>query len=79
MEEAPVKAEPLVSITTVRESDWNPYPDIVRIPMSDGTVQNYQIITPQPHPAFKAVINLLDKLPTYGGYKAPEIKKRRRL
>ena len=79
MGEAVEKAEPLVSVTTVRECEWNPYPDIVRIPMSDGTVQNYQILVPQPHPAFKKVVDLLDKLPVYGGYKAPEIKKRRRL
>lgn len=79
MEAAPKKAEPLIEMVTIRETDWNPYPDIVRVPMTDGTVQNYQIVVPQPHPAFQQVIHLLDKLPVYGGYKAPEIKKRRRL
>ena len=77
MEAALKKAEPLIEMVTIRETDWNPYPDIVRVPMTDGTVQNYQIVVPQPHPAFQRVINLLDKLPVYGGYKAPETKKRR--
>ena len=78
MSEAVERAEPLVNVTPVRTSDWNKYPDIVRIPMDDGTVQDYQIVIQQPHPAFKKVVDLLDKLPVYGGYKAPEIKKRRR-
>lgn len=69
--ESPEQANPLASVTPVRKSEWNKYPDIVRIPMDDGTVQDYEIIVRQPHPAFQKVINLLDSMPVYGGYKAP--------
>lgn len=72
------RVKPLLNVTGTCDTDESDYYDVIRLPMEDGTVVDYQRIIHQ-QPAFKRVMNLLDKLPVYGGYKAPEIKKSRRL
>ena len=71
--------EPLVVVRTIYDGDWSTYPERIRVPMGDGHVATYRLETQQPHPAFRMVIDLLDKMPVYGGYKYEEKKKRRRL
>lgn len=64
-----IKAAPLARVKFEYERDISQYPDTIRVPMSDGNVVTYRIDIQQPHPSFKAVIDLFDKLPVYGGYK----------
>lgn len=72
------RVNPLADVTPLWDGEWDVYPPVIRVAMEDGTVRDYQLESNQ-QPAFRRVISLLDKLPIYGGYKAPAIKKRRRL
>ena len=72
------RIHPLAEVKPIWEHDWSDYPDIIRVAMEDGKVINYYIDVELPHPAFTKAMDLIDKLPVYGGYKAPETKKRRR-
>jgi len=72
------RIEPIPDVVPVWEHEWSEYPEEIVVGFKNGHFARYQLYVEQPHPAFQKVINLLDKLPVYGGYKAPEIKKRRR-
>lgn len=81
MSEKSLPVKPLASVNAVWEHDWSEYPDLIRVPMEDGKVVTYRIDTKQPHPQFLSAMDLLKKLPVYGGYqyREPEKKKRRGL
>ena len=68
------RAKPLAKVVAIYERDDSQYPETVRIAMDDGLVIDYRIDIPQP--GFQKAMGLLDKLPIYGGYKAPKMKKR---
>ena len=69
---------PLADVTPIWEHDYSDYPDMIRVAMADGTVVNYRIDVRLPHPAFKSVMKLMERVP-YGisqyGYKAKHEKK----
>jgi hypothetical protein len=69
---------PLADVTGVWSSDFSEYPDRIRVAMSDGKVIDYRLDIDQPHPAFRNVMGLLEKIP-YGiskaGYRARHTKK----
>lgn len=69
---------PLADVTPVWEHDYSDYPDMIRVAMEDGKVVNYRIDVQMPHPAFRKVMKLMEKIP-YGvsqyGYKARHGKK----
>ena len=74
-------AKPLATISAIWDKGSKArYPETVRVPMDDGHVITYRIDIEQPHPQFLNAMELLKKLPVYGGYKykGPEDKKRRR-
>lgn len=56
---------PIPDVFPVWEHDWSDYPDMIRVAMADGNVVNYRIDVELPHPAFKRVMKLLEKIP-YG-------------
>ena len=72
------RARPLVPLKAIYNEDISEYPLVLRVPMDNGNVVDYQIAIEMPPPAFKRVMKLLDKIP-YGlsdkGYKAKHIKK----
>ena len=72
------KVKPLADVTSIYDREDSEYPETLRVPMSNGMVVDYVLKIEQPHPAFREVMHLLDRMPAYG-YKAPETKKRRRL
>lgn len=53
MDDMKRRKKPLAAVTAVWETDkTSKYPDVIRVPMEDGTVVNYRIDTEQPHPCF---------------------------
>ena len=74
----PHQALPLAGVTGIWSDPDSIYPDVIRVAMSNGKVVDYRIDVQQPHPAFKRVMGLLEKIP-YGasehGYKAKHAKK----
>ena len=77
-EEGPLegKIEPLIDVAPYWERETSVYPDTVRITMADGKVVTYRLDVEQPHPAFSAVMEALEKLPVYGGEEVPGYKAR---
>ena len=69
---------PLADVTPIWDHDYSDYPDLIRVAMEDGKVVNYRIDVQMPHPAFRKVMKLMEKIP-YGvsqyGYKARHGKK----
>ena len=74
------RVNPLAGATPVwGKDDFYRYPPVVRIAMEDGTVQDYAHIVRQPEPNFLLAMEALDRMfEAVGGYKPPQIKKRRR-
>ena len=72
------RPKPLVPLKAIYNEEISEYPLILRVPMDNGMVIDYQIAIEMQPPAFKRVMKLLDKIP-YGlsdkGYKAKHIKK----
>ena len=65
-----IQSIPTTSVTGYwDEGSDNEFPEQVRIVMSNGKRVWYQLPVEQPHPAFRKVIDLLDNMPVYGGYK----------
>ena len=80
MSEQDNRIRPLADVSPVWERECSTYPDLIRIPMSDGKIVTYRQDITQPHPAFKSLMESLEKLPVYPsdetpGYKAKHTKK----
>ena len=66
------RKKPLAAVTAVWEKDRSSkYPDVIRVPMEDGTVVNYRIDVEQPHPCFLEALALIRKQPE-GSYQYKE-------
>ena len=67
------------AVAPIWDYESSDYPDRIKVPMKDGQVVEYVRKVEQPHPAFRQVLDLIDKLPVYGpsaaGYKGRHEKK----
>lgn len=67
------KIRPLADVTPIWEREMSTYPDTIKVAMDDGTVVAYRIDTAQPgpegyiHPAHARAMEILQRMPTYGG------------
>ena len=59
-----VRVKPLISVTPKYLHDCSRYPDLIRIPMSDGKVVTYHIDMEMPHPCFEAAMKNLERMNT---------------
>ena len=48
-----IRVLPLPKVTGVWEHDSSKYPDLIKVPMSDGKVIRYHIDIEMPHPCFR--------------------------
>lgn len=62
--------KPIPDVVPVYRSEWSEYPDEILVAFRNGHFVRYQLEASQPHPAFRKVIDLIDNMPVYGGYKA---------
>lgn len=57
-----IRVLPLPKVTGVWKHDTSKYPDVIRVPMSDGRVVKYVIDVPQPAPVFREKLDRFTKL-----------------
>lgn len=57
-----IRVLPLPKVKGYWEHDCSRYPDIVKIPMSDGTVAKYVLQTDQPHPQCLKAIESIGRM-----------------
>jgi len=57
-----IRVMPLPKVTGVWKHDCSKYPDIIRVPMSDGKVVKYVIDVELPHPALVAALKNLERM-----------------
>ena len=71
--------KPLGTGAPIWEYESSEYPDLMRMPMEDGTVKNYRLEIEQPEPRVMKCIDLIRVMNkcTYGGYKPRRNKKSR--
>lgn len=61
--------KPLGTGAPIWEYESSEYPDLMRMPMEDGTVKNYRLEVEQPHPQCMKAIDLIKLMKdhTFGG------------
>lgn len=57
-----IRVLPLPKVTGIWEHDFSKYPDVIRVPMSDGKVVKYVIDVQQPHPSLEAAIRNIERM-----------------
>jgi len=57
-----IRVLPLPKVTGVWKHNCSKYPDIIRVPMSDGKVVKYVIDVELPHPALVAALKNLERM-----------------
>ena len=57
-----IRVKPLINVTPKYLHDCSRYPDLIRIPMSDGKVITYHIDVSLPHPCFEAAIKNIERM-----------------
>ena len=62
-----IRVMPLPKVTGVWKHDSSKYPDVVRVPMSDGRVIRYRIDIEQPHPQLLKAIDNIRNMKRAGG------------
>ena len=60
-----IRVLPLPKVTGIWEHDCSRYPDLIRIPMSDGKVITYHIDVDLPHPCCIAINEGLERMEGY--------------
>ena len=66
-----IRVMPLPKVHGTWIHDSSKYPDVVRIPMSDGKVIRYRIDIEQPHPQLLEAIENIRNMKKAGGVAAP--------
>ena len=66
---------PLPEVTGIWKYDASTYPEIIKVPMSDGKVIKYVMDVDMPHPSFDAAIGNLRKMKVGYQYKGRHEKK----
>ena len=69
---------PLPKVTGIWQHDCSKYPEIIRVPMSDGTVRTYLLSVEMPHPSLAAAIENINKMEGYSHIPAGELTDRNR-
>ena len=59
-----IRVLPLPKVTGIWEHDFSKYPDVIRVPMSDGKLVKYVIDVQQPHPSLEAAIRNIERMGT---------------
>ena len=57
-----VRVLPLPKVTGLWQYENSKYPDVIKVPMSDGKVITYRMDVQQPHPCFEAAMNNLERM-----------------
>ena len=57
-----VRVLPLPKVTGLWQYENSKYPDVIKVPMSDGKVITYRMDVKQPHPCFEAAMNNLERM-----------------
>ena len=73
-----IRVLPLPKVTGIWQHDCSKYPEIIRVPMSDGTVRTYLLSVEMPHPALAASIDNINKMEGYSHIPAGELTDRNR-
>ena len=73
-----IRVLPLPRVTGIWEHDYSKYPDRIRVPMSDSSVQTYLLSVEMPHPALAAAIENINKMEGYSHIPAGELTDRNR-
>ena len=73
-----IRVLPLPKVTGIWQHDCSKYPEIIRVPMSDGTVRTYLLSVEMPHPALAAAIENINKMEGYSHIPAGELTDRNR-
>ena len=63
-----VRVLPLPKVTGIWRHDSSKYPEIIKVPMSDGRIITYHIDVEMPHPGFVKAMEGIRKMEV--GYKA---------
>ena len=66
-----IRIMPLPKVTGFWQTEYSDYPDVIRVPMSDGRVITYRREMEQPEPRVMKSLDLIRMMNenTYGGYK----------
>lgn len=64
-----IRVLPLPKVTGIWQHDCSKYPDVIRVPMSDGTVVRYTIDIPQPAPVLRKSLDSFSEICV--GYEKP--------
>ena len=62
-----IRVLPLPKVTGVWQHDESRYPEIIRVPMSDGRVISYRMEVEQPAPVLREQLDRFEKT-CFGGY-----------
>lgn len=73
-----IRVLPLPKVTGIWQHDCSKYPEIIRVPMSDGTVRTYLLSVEMPHPSLAAAIDNINKMEGYSHIPAGELTDRNR-
>ena len=57
-----IRVLPLPKVTGLWQYENSKYPDVIKVPMSDGKVITYRMDVQQPHPCFEAAMNNLERM-----------------
>lgn len=60
-----IRVKPLIDVTPKYLHDCSRYPDLIRIPMSDGKVITYHIDVDLPHPCCIAINEGMERMEGY--------------
>ena len=60
-----IRVLPLPKVTGVWKYDSSKYPDVIKVPMSDGSVINYRIDMPLPAPVFREKLDRFNEVIGY--------------
>ena len=71
-----IQVLPFPKVHPIWEHEWSVYPDIVRVPMSDGQVLNYYRVVEQPAPILGKALDHFNETCEIG-YKAKEPRRKR--
>ena len=67
------RVRPILDLGPIWEREVSRYPDVIRVPMRNGTVIRYRIESEMPHPSFMAALTNISNMVVGYQYKEPEL------
>lgn len=67
-----VRVLPLPKVTGIWRHDSSKYPEIIRVPMSDGRIISYHIDVEMPHPQLMAALENIKRMEGYSRAGGPD-------